>query len=575
MKKLTTPFILGFLLALVFLPQLHAQTGGKAPDEVMKKLSDLVHAGKYAEAQQLTTGLLLAYPDDQRLIKAKSLLDKSLASPKLADPAARSNPPTKNVTPQPAMNTISEQLTGMDKVDYNALIELARQARLNTDLEQQKASLRQFMDQSSPFLLKHPDEMLLWQLRAASAMSLNQTMAGYEAAQQLLAAGAADSADANLQQLLAQLKNKGWLDKQNAEKLYEQQRYILVAFLGEAEDKPNKIELRTKLVHDMTVLLDKYPARQILYTTPASGDPPPILTMTINVHDTTLSPCTYSMVRNVWKCPAKTALAVAASAPEGWKFDKTYTFASGTSGVGWGVPRTPFNADELNSWISQGVIGVFKGILDADAVRAALLGNPAPKSTVPDAHSTALMGNPTPQPALAAVQNSAPITNPVPLAPAPAPEPAVHNAALMNNPTPEHDVPAVDSSAPTDHAVPPAAASGTTVLHVYRPHHLTAAAQKPYIYIDGKKITPIANSQEIRMLLTPGKHTISVSKKYLENELPINDLDMAAGNEYWIRVDISAGAWAAHSKLYIVPTDQAQLESKRMEEIRIGDVSMN
>jgi hypothetical protein len=77
------------------------------------------------------------------------------------------------------------------------------------------------------------------------------------------------------------------------------------------------------------------------------------------------------------------------------------------------------------------------------------------------------------------------------------------------------------------------------------------------------------------MLLSPGKHTISVSKKYLENELPINDLDMAPGNEYWIRVDISAGAWAAHSKLYIVPTDQAQLECKRMEEIRIGEVSMN
>jgi hypothetical protein len=181
-----------------------------------------------------------------------------------------------------------------------------------------------------------------WQLRAASATSLNQPMAGYEAAQQLLATGAADSADPNLQHLLAQLKNKGWLDKQNAEKLYEQQRYILVAFLGEAEDKPNNIYLRAKLVHDMTaLLLDKYPARQILYTIPASDDPPPILTMTINVHDSALSPCNYSMVKNVWKCPAQTAPAVAASAPQGWKFDKTYTFTGGTSGLGWGVPRTP------------------------------------------------------------------------------------------------------------------------------------------------------------------------------------------------------------------------------------------
>ncbi len=110
-------------------------TPGRAPDEVMKKLSDLVHAGKYAEAQHLTSGLLAAYPDDQRLIKAKALLDKSLASPKPSDPVASGNPPASNVAPaQAATNAKSEQLTGMDKVDYNALIVLARQAQQITDL---------------------------------------------------------------------------------------------------------------------------------------------------------------------------------------------------------------------------------------------------------------------------------------------------------------------------------------------------------------------------------------------------------------------------------------------------------
>ena len=42
-------------------------------------------------------------------------------------------------------------------------------------------------------------------------------MAGYEAGQKLLSAGAADSSDPALQQLLGQLKGKGWLDKQKAE----------------------------------------------------------------------------------------------------------------------------------------------------------------------------------------------------------------------------------------------------------------------------------------------------------------------------------------------------------------------
>src|ERR1700722_4587620 len=235
MKNLTKFLILGLTLALMYLPPLHAQTEGsvsadtrpsaaspttpgQAPDEVMKKLSDLVHAGKYEEAKQLASGLLVAYPTDQRLIKAKTLLDKALVSAKPSEPVASSNLPTSSVaSPQPVSN-----LTGMDKVDYNALIELAREAQQNTDLEQQKASLNQFMDQSSLFLQKHPSQMLLWQLRAASAISVNDPMAGYEAGKKLLAMGAADGNDLNLQRLLAQLKNKGWLDEEWAEKIKKQ-----------------------------------------------------------------------------------------------------------------------------------------------------------------------------------------------------------------------------------------------------------------------------------------------------------------------------------------------------------------
>jgi hypothetical protein len=236
MRKLPQSTIVRWLLALMVSAPLHAQTArnpqaatdpavpstkpaGQAPDEVMKKLSDVVHAGKYEEAQQLTSGLLVAYPTDQRLIKAKALLDKSLANAAATTTTPGSNPAVTNETStQLAANEKGGLLTGMDKVDYNALIELARQAQQNTDLEQQKASLKQFMDESSPFLQKHPTEILLWQLRAASAISLDDPMAGYEAGQKLLAMGAADSNDSNLQRLLAQLKNKGWMDRATAEK---------------------------------------------------------------------------------------------------------------------------------------------------------------------------------------------------------------------------------------------------------------------------------------------------------------------------------------------------------------------
>jgi len=227
LRRLSVTLILDLLLALLTLPLLHVQTAAsapadatvtanpapseQAPDAMTNKITALVHVGKYAEAQQLTTGLLVAYPNDQRLIKAKALIEKLLA------PAGSTSAAPANR--QPAANANVEQLTGMDKVDYNALIVLARQAQQTTDLDQQKASLKQFMDQSSPFLQKHPEQMLLWQLRAASALSLDDLMAGYEAGQALLAAGAADSDDPNLQHLLAQLKNQGWLGKEAGEKV--------------------------------------------------------------------------------------------------------------------------------------------------------------------------------------------------------------------------------------------------------------------------------------------------------------------------------------------------------------------
>ena len=228
MEKTTKVLICGFLIVFVSLAPLHSQTAstdsnaapgaqspGLASNDVTKKITDLVNAGRYAEAQALTTGLLVAYPNDPRLIKTKSLLEKLLAP---ASSTVATPDPASNITPaQPAGNTNAEQLTGRERLDYDALIELARQAQQTTDIEQQKASLERFMDQSSLFLQKHPSELLLWQLRAASAMSLNDPTTGYEAGQKLLAAGAEDSNDPNLRRLLAQLKNKGWLDEQGVE----------------------------------------------------------------------------------------------------------------------------------------------------------------------------------------------------------------------------------------------------------------------------------------------------------------------------------------------------------------------
>src|SRR5277367_4540340 len=110
MRNISKSLGLGLFLAVLGLPILHAQPAShasnaaaaqttpaaQAPEELLKKLSELVHAGKYAEAQQLTAGLLMAYPDDQRLIKTKALLDQSLATGGAADASPSVTPPSSN-----------------------------------------------------------------------------------------------------------------------------------------------------------------------------------------------------------------------------------------------------------------------------------------------------------------------------------------------------------------------------------------------------------------------------------------------------------------------------------------------
>jgi hypothetical protein len=404
MRKLPQSTILSGLLALMVSAPLPAQTArnpqtapnpstesttpaGQAPEEVMKKLSDLVHAGKYAEAQHLTSGLLAAYPNDKRLIKAELLLKKSLANTS-ANATPGSNQPTGNVTSaQPALNTSVEQLAGMDRVDYNALVELARQAQQTTDLAEQKKLLHQFMDESNTFLRKHPMQMLLWQLRAATAITLNEPIAGFEAGEKLLAIGAADSNDPNLQRLLAQLKNKGWLDKQAAEQAQEQKdkpRDISVALTGDASDgglfrqKGNGIvviNLRSRIENDLIARLQsRFPHTNVLINTPDAGDP--VLRLTINLQDSDVDSKCGWLSCDVY---ANSKLRLSVYSPAGQLAERTFTLQIKRSvskgGSAWDMEKA---APVLQEWMGQEVLEKFQSVLDEDAVRTSMRQSPTP-----------------------------------------------------------------------------------------------------------------------------------------------------------------------------------------------------
>ena len=231
MKNMTTRLhvlIFQFLLALLILsPQAPLNAGAEdtnpsanpapadqAPDEATKKITDLVHAGKYGEAQQLTEALLIAYPNDQRLIKAKALIDKLIAPTGTIEAAPDTSQPI-----QPAANASAERLTGMDKVDYNALIVLAEEAQQTTDLDEQRKLLKQFMDQETHSCRStRPGVTMATSCRVCdqSERTARRLRSRSEAAR-----CRGKSSDPPLQKLLGQLKNKGWFEEQEAEKQAE------------------------------------------------------------------------------------------------------------------------------------------------------------------------------------------------------------------------------------------------------------------------------------------------------------------------------------------------------------------
>lgn len=498
-----------------------AQTGGdagQAPDAATKKISELVHAGKYADAQQLTTGLLLAYPNDQRLIKAQALIAKLMAP---GGSASNNSQPTPS-----GADASAEQLTGMDKVDYNALIELARQTQESTDLDEQNKLLKQFMEESDAFLVRHPEQMLLWQLRAATAISMNEPMDGYRAGTKLIAMGAADSNDPNLQQLLAKLKLLGWLDSYKVQELqYE---------VDEERKKQDAADASAKNTFAVVHLDGLHYEYGHLTINPDEA---------IYVGSDETAHIARSNIRDVSVACNSDACGMYFTQKAGRRF---YFLAVTEDAVTNKSTKGPVFRPP--SVIGNAVVArwgfVASGKNNKTLSPAAAGGAAAPAKSGASGSSGSLISASS----ASAKGDSGSL---------------MKASAAASNPAAPINAPAA-AGAPVAEVE---AATGPAILHVYRPHHMTGAMEKFDVSVDGKKLAKLENSQMVRLVVMPGKHNISVEGKHMDDKIPVDDLDMAAGVEYWIKVDVDSGAFSAHTELSVVPAAQAEGEVKGFKDV--------
>ena len=511
----------------------------QAPDEMTRKITELVHAEKYTEAQKLTAGLLVAYPDDQRLIKAKSLIEKLLSTGDAIGHDAIVLPAAAHAT---AANAIP--LTGMDKIDCNGLIELARQAQQTIDLAEQTKLMQQFMAQSSPFLEKHPDQILLWELRAQMAMSINDPRAGYEAGERILAAGGAESNDLALQRLLGQLKNKGWLNQQEAESQ------------AQSLDNARRAE-EARQDHDR-------------YTFPvahASGMHYTYGHLTITLNDASYASPEENIHFFKKDIREMKVLCVGNSAfgggggcgfyfipTEGRKF---YFLAVTEDGV---ANKTIARNVVLPPSVLGNAVVARWHFIEIDRKTLGPSQENAPQQTAAAAQSAAEL-TPRTQQRPTSLENSNP-------------QQTTERASIVGTPRPLTPAPVQQADSPgiDPASTQPAGSAGPTaaILHLYRLSHMGGAFSQYEIEIDGRQVAKIANAESVRMDLAPGKHNINAIYRRVKSDRPLYDMEMEPGKEYWIRIDLSDG-FVVHMRLAVVPEAEGREESGKLKEIAKSD----
>jgi len=110
---------------------------------------------------------------------------------------------------------------------------------------------------------------------------------------------------------------------------------------------------------------------------------------------------------------------------------------------------------------------------------------------------------------------------------------------------------AADSQKTTD-----AKASKATV-YVYRYKQFVGSALAPSVYCDESELARMENGRYFTVKLDPGKHTFRSNDKQSGMEL-----DVKAGQEYFLRVELVAGAMKGHGRLVLMSPEQGGYELK-------------
>lgn len=94
-------------------------------------------------------------------------------------------------------------------------------------------------------------------------------------------------------------------------------------------------------------------------------------------------------------------------------------------------------------------------------------------------------------------------------------------------------------------------------VYIYRYKQFTGSALAPSVFCDEVQLAKMENGRYFTVRMDPGKHVFHSNDKQAGVEL-----DLKAGQQYFIRVEIATGFMKGHGRLILVAPEQGGYEMK-------------
>src|SRR5258706_8225312 len=99
-------------------------------------------------------------------------------------------------------------------------------------------------------------------------------------------------------------------------------------------------------------------------------------------------------------------------------------------------------------------------------------------------------------------------------------------------------------------------------VYVYRYKQFVGSALSPSVYCDDTELARMDNGKFFVAKLTPGKHVFRSNDKQAGV-----DVDLKAGQDYYIRVELATGFMKGHGRLLLVAPEQGSYEIKKLKQL--------